>query len=99
MTEASRTVIVIDEDPEVTVGFGKASSIRGIGASLYGSVAEFMKAGRSDGPTCMVFDVRLALSADCIAPRANCVRPSSSAARRIAARPCPSQSEICGARG
>jgi hypothetical protein len=37
---------VIDEDPEVTGGFGKASAIRGIGASLYGSVLKIVSSDR-----------------------------------------------------
>ena len=31
----------------------------GLQANLHGSVAEFLKAGRPDGPTCLVLDVRL----------------------------------------
>jgi FixJ family two-component response regulator len=59
MPEAPDTVIVIDDDPEVREALGRLLRSVGIGARLHGSVSEFMKAGRSDGPTCMVLDVRL----------------------------------------
>jgi FixJ family two-component response regulator len=59
MAEASETVIVIDDDPEVRDALGRLLRSVGIGASLYGSVSEFLQAGRSEGPTCMVLDVRL----------------------------------------
>jgi FixJ family two-component response regulator len=59
MTKAPETVIVIDDDPEVREALGRLLRSVGIAASLYGSVSEFMKAGRPDSPTCMVLDVRL----------------------------------------
>ena len=59
MPEVSDTVIVIDDDPEVREALGRLLRSVGIGTILYGSVSEFMKAGRPDGPTCMVLDVRL----------------------------------------
>jgi FixJ family two-component response regulator len=59
MLEASETVIVIDDDPQVRKALGSLFRSVGIGASLYGSVSEFLKHGRSEGPTCMVLDVRL----------------------------------------
>jgi FixJ family two-component response regulator len=59
MTEAPDTVIVIDDDPEVREALARLLRSVGLLARLHGSVSEFMKAGRSDGPTCMVLDVRL----------------------------------------
>ena len=59
MPEAPDRVIVIDDDPEVREALARLLRSVGIGASLYGSVSEFLKAGRPDGPTCMVLDVRL----------------------------------------
>lgn len=59
MAETRETVIVIDDDPEVREALGRLLRSVGLGVNLYGSVAEFLKAGRSDGPTCMVLDVRL----------------------------------------
>jgi len=57
--EAHETVIVIDDDPDVREALERLLRSVGLGASAYGSVSEFLKAGRSDGPTCMVLDVRL----------------------------------------
>jgi FixJ family two-component response regulator len=59
MVEAPDTVIVIDDDPDVREALGRLLRSVGLGASAYGSVSEFLKAGRSEGPTCMVLDVRL----------------------------------------
>jgi FixJ family two-component response regulator len=59
MVEAPDTVIVIDDDPDVREALGRLLRSVGLGASAYGSVSEFLEAGRSEGPTCMVLDVRL----------------------------------------
>jgi len=59
MPETRDTIIVIDDDPEVRQALDRLLRSVGLGTSLYGSVSEFLKAGRSDGPTCMVLDVRL----------------------------------------
>jgi FixJ family two-component response regulator len=59
MTEAPRTVIVIDDDPAVRDALGSLLRSVGLQAKLHASVPEFLKAGRPDGPTCLVLDVRL----------------------------------------
>jgi FixJ family two-component response regulator len=59
MIESPDTVIVIDDDPDVREALGRLLRSVGLGASAYGSVSEFLEAGRSEGPTCMVLDVRL----------------------------------------
>jgi FixJ family two-component response regulator len=59
MLDAPETVIVIDDDPDVREALGRLLRSVGLGASAYGSVSEFLEAGRSEGPTCMVLDVRL----------------------------------------
>jgi FixJ family two-component response regulator len=59
MTEAPRTVIVIDDDPAVRDALGSLLRSVGLQATLHASVSEFLKAGRPDGPTCLVLDVRL----------------------------------------
>ncbi|MDB5094700.1 MAG: two component transcriptional regulator, LuxR family [Candidatus Eremiobacteraeota bacterium] len=59
MVEAPDMVIVIDDDPDVREALGRLLRSVGLGASAYGSVSEFLEAGRSEGPTCMVLDVRL----------------------------------------
>jgi FixJ family two-component response regulator len=59
MAEAPGTVIVIDDDPGVREALGSLLRSVGLQANLHGSVAEFLKAKRPDGPTCLVLDVRL----------------------------------------
>jgi FixJ family two-component response regulator len=59
MSEASETVVVIDDDPGVREALGRLLRSVGIRTSLYGSVSEFKDATRPEGPTCMVLDVRL----------------------------------------
>jgi len=59
MAEAPPLVVVIDDD--LSVREALASLLRSVGLQtiLHGSVAEFLKAGRPDRPTCLVLDVRL----------------------------------------
>jgi FixJ family two-component response regulator len=59
MADAPATVIVIDDDPGVREALGSLMRSVGLQANLHGSVAEFLKARRPDGPTCLVLDVRL----------------------------------------
>ena len=59
MAEAPGTVVVVDDDPGVREGLGNLLRSVGLQVRLYGSVPEFKKAGRPDGPTCLVLDVRL----------------------------------------
>jgi FixJ family two-component response regulator len=59
MADAPDTVIVIDDDPDVRESLGRLLRSVSLEARLYGSVAEFLSAGRPDGPTCLVLDVRL----------------------------------------
>jgi FixJ family two-component response regulator len=59
MAEEPATVIVIDDDPDVRESLGRLLRSVRLQARLYGSVAEFLSAGRPDGPTCLVLDVRL----------------------------------------
>ena len=59
MAEAPATVIVIDDDQDVRDSLGRLLRSVSLQARLYGSVADFLSAGRPDGPTCLVLDVRL----------------------------------------
>src|ERR1700752_5394864 len=59
MAEAIPTVIVIDDDPAIRESVGSLLRSVGLQAMLLASVNEFLKAGRPDGPTCLVLDVRL----------------------------------------
>lgn len=59
MTEALPTVIVIDDDSAVRDALGNLLRSVGLQAKLHASVPDFLKAGRPDGPACLVLDVRL----------------------------------------
>jgi FixJ family two-component response regulator/class 3 adenylate cyclase len=59
VAQAPPTVIVIDDDLSVRDSLGSLLRSVGLQTNLYGSVAEFVKSGRLDGPTCLVLDVRL----------------------------------------
>jgi ActR/RegA family two-component response regulator len=59
IARAPATVIVIDDDLGIREALGLLLRSVGLQTHLYGSVPEFLKAGRLDGPTCLVLDVRL----------------------------------------
>jgi len=59
VVEQSPTVMIIDDDPGVRDSLGKLLRSAGFRVSLHGSVSEFLAAGRSEGPACLVLDVRL----------------------------------------
>ena len=53
------TVIVIDDDPGVRESIGGLIRSVGFQVRMLASVDEFHQAGRPNGPTCLVLDVRL----------------------------------------
>jgi FixJ family two-component response regulator len=59
MKEQASTVIVIDDDSAIRESLGSLLRSVGFQAKLLGSVSEFLKSGRPEGPTCLVLDVRL----------------------------------------
>ncbi|HTR15042.1 MAG TPA: response regulator [Roseiarcus sp.] len=59
MAEPAGTVVVVDDDPGVREALGSLLRSVGLQVDLYGSVPDFMKAGRPQSPTCLVLDVRL----------------------------------------
>src|SRR5277367_5132682 len=59
MTEAKPTVLIIDDDPAIRGSLENLLRSVGLGVKALASVPEFLKAGRPDGPTCLVLDVRL----------------------------------------
>jgi FixJ family two-component response regulator len=59
MAEPRGTVVVVDDDPGLREALGSLLRSVGLQVDLYGSVSDFMEAGRPDGPTCLVLDVRL----------------------------------------
>lgn len=59
MRDASPTVLIVDDDPSVRSSLARLLRSVGLNALFFGSVAEFVKADRPDGPACLVLDVRL----------------------------------------
>ena len=59
MSDASSTVLVIDDDPDVRASVGRLLRSLGIDAQLFASISEFLTSDPPGGPTCLVLDVRL----------------------------------------
>jgi FixJ family two-component response regulator len=59
MPDANCTVLVIDDDPELRASVGRLLRSVGLDAQLFASIADFLKSGPTDGPSCLVLDVRL----------------------------------------
>ena len=59
MGEAKPTVVVVDDDPAIREALEGLIRSVGLQAKLLSSVPEFLRAGRPEGPTCLVLDVRL----------------------------------------
>src|SRR6266446_6071171 len=64
MPDANPTVFVIDDDPHLRASVGRLLQSLGLDAQLFASISDFLSqvrsAGRpSDGPTCLVLDIRL----------------------------------------
>jgi FixJ family two-component response regulator len=59
VSEAQATVVVVDDDPAVREALHSLLRSVGLRAALFGSVQEFLRSRRPDGPSCLVLDVRL----------------------------------------
>jgi FixJ family two-component response regulator len=59
MTEAKPTVVIVDDDPAIRESLRSLVRSVGLEVEVLASVPEFLKAGRPDGTTCLVLDVRL----------------------------------------
>jgi RNA polymerase sigma factor (sigma-70 family) len=59
MPDAKPTVLVIDDDPDLRASVGRLLRSVGLETQLFGSISDFLKSAPSDGPTCLVLDVRL----------------------------------------
>ena len=59
VAETTDTVIVIDDDSSVREALESLLRSVGLLVRTHGSVAEFLKEAPTDGPTCLVLDVRL----------------------------------------
>jgi FixJ family two-component response regulator len=57
--EMSRSVFIVDDDPEVRQSIASLLRSVGLDVKALSSVPEFLNCPRPDGPTCLVLDVRL----------------------------------------
>ena len=59
MAEAQPTVLIVDDDPAIRSSLSRLLRSVGLAAQLFESIPDFLKAGRPNGPTCLVLDVNL----------------------------------------
>src|SRR5215469_4461559 len=57
--ENSPSVFIIDDDPGVCAAIQGLLKSVGLGSEAYATANEFLQRKRSDGPSCLVLDVRL----------------------------------------
>jgi len=59
MGDASPTVLIIDDDPEFRDSVGRLLRSVGLQTQQFSTVSDFLNAKLSDGPTCLVLDIRM----------------------------------------
>src|SRR5215475_4100016 len=59
MPEANATVLIVDDDPEFRDSIGRLLRTVGLVSEQFSSVSDFLKAKPTNGPSCLVLDVRL----------------------------------------
>ena len=59
MSDATSTVLVIDDDPDLRASVGRLLRSLGINVQLFASISDFLKFDPPDCPTCLVLDIRL----------------------------------------
>jgi FixJ family two-component response regulator len=59
MGDANPSVLIIDDDPEFRDSVGRLLRSVGLHTQQFSSISDFLKADVSDGPTCLVLDVRM----------------------------------------
>jgi FixJ family two-component response regulator len=59
MPDANPSVLIIDDDPEFRDSVGRLLRSVGLDTRQFSSVSEFLEADPSDGPTCLVLDIRM----------------------------------------
>ena len=59
MPEANPSVLIIDDDPEFRDSVGRLLRSVGLHTRQFSSVSDFLNADHSDGPTCLVLDIRM----------------------------------------
>ena len=59
MLDATCTILVIDDDVDLRNSLGRLLRSVGLNAKLFASVSDFLKSEPTEGPSCLVLDVRL----------------------------------------
>jgi FixJ family two-component response regulator len=59
MLDATSTILVIDDDDDLRDSLGHLLRSVGLNAKLFRSVSDFVKSEPTEGPSCLVLDVRL----------------------------------------
>jgi FixJ family two-component response regulator len=57
--DANPSVLIIDDDPEFRDSVGRLLRSVGLHTQQFSSVSDFLNAEPSDGPTCLVLDIRM----------------------------------------
>jgi FixJ family two-component response regulator len=59
MRDADSSVSIVDDDPEFRDSVGRLLRSVGLHTQQFSSVSDFLSADPSDGPTCLVLDIRM----------------------------------------
>jgi len=59
MRDETPSVLIVDDDPEFRESVGRLLRTIGLHTREFSSVSDFLKGDPSDGPTCLVLDVRM----------------------------------------
>jgi FixJ family two-component response regulator len=59
MPDGNPSVLIVDDDPEFRDSVGRLLRTVGLHYQQFSSVSEFLSAEPSDGPTCLVLDIRM----------------------------------------
>jgi FixJ family two-component response regulator len=59
MRDANPSVLIVDDDPEFRDSVGRLLRSVGLHTQQFSSVSEFLKADPSDGPSCLILDIRM----------------------------------------
>jgi FixJ family two-component response regulator len=59
MLDATCTILVIDDDVDLRNSLGRLLRSVGLNARLFASVSDFLRSEPTEGPSCLVLDVRL----------------------------------------
>jgi FixJ family two-component response regulator len=59
MRNANPSVFIVDDDPEFRDSVGRLLRSVGLHTEQFSSISDFLNAAPSDGPTCLVLDIRM----------------------------------------